>query len=125
LTVPTLHPGPRRLAQHAREARAKEKTPMLRPFAPVDVRLLAGALSLVGVLAGSHEGVGQTAPSRIANIWDYRDHQPTRGSVRSAEQASGIAPSASEKARVDEELQRLYEQLLGDERSPAASHDRP
>jgi hypothetical protein len=93
---------------------------MRRPFAlTAEARVLGRALLLLGAIAASHQVAAQPPPSRIANIWDYRDHQPTRGSVRSAEQAGGIALSTPEKSQVDDELQRLYEQLLAHERSSA------
>jgi hypothetical protein len=52
-------------------------------------------------------------PARIANIYDGRDHQPTRSDVREREQAKGIAPNVKTRSQEDETLAQIYRQLIG------------
>lgn len=87
--------------------------------------LLAATLLPVAAVSVSMETAAQSPPARIANIWNHRDHQPTRNGVSSAERAAGVAPSAEEKALVDDELQRLGEQLLQGEQPPEQPEQPP
>jgi hypothetical protein len=92
---------------------------LLRRAALLAATLLSVAISV------STETAAQSPPARIANIWNHRDHQPTRNGVSSAERAAGVAPSAEEKALVDDELQRLGEQLLQGEQPPEQPEQQP
>ena len=86
-------------------------------------RTAAGVLALMmATTALPHRTAAQEQPppSRIANIWNHKDHQPTRSGVRSAERAAGLAMPSERKAQMDDELQRLYHQLLGEELNAGA-----
>lgn len=78
-------------------------------------------LSATTALSNRTAAQDQPPPRRIANIWNHKDHQPTRSDVRSAEQATGMALSPEQKAHVDDELSRLYRQLLGEKQNAVAS----
>ena len=50
-------------------------------------------------------------PSRIANIYDGSDHQPTRSVVEGRERAKGLAPSTRQQSSDDAVVEQLYQQL--------------
>jgi hypothetical protein len=54
-----------------------------------------------------------------ANIWNGRDHQPTRTDTYDKEKAAGIEPPASERAAEDKTVDQLNRQLLGATPAPA------
>jgi hypothetical protein len=72
------------------------------------------ALALgVALLAAPAATFGQTpAPSRDANVWDWRDHQPTQAEVAQKEKAAGIAAPPSQRDSSDATLEQLYRQIL-------------
>jgi hypothetical protein len=72
------------------------------------------ALALaVALLAAPVATFGQTpAPSRDANVWDWRDHQPTQAEVVQKEKAAGIAASPSQRDSSAATVDQLYRQLL-------------
>jgi hypothetical protein len=51
-------------------------------------------------------------PTRIDNIWNWHDHQPTETQVQREEKAAGIAPTPSQEWSDAATLSRLYRQLL-------------
>jgi hypothetical protein len=51
-------------------------------------------------------------PRRVANIWDWRDHQPTKTQVQREEKAAGIAPTQSQVSSDAATLDQIYRQLL-------------
>ena len=51
-------------------------------------------------------------PAREANIWGWRDHQPTESQVRQNERAAGIAPTPSQGDADAAAVDQLYRQLL-------------
>jgi hypothetical protein len=83
------------------------------------------ALSL-GVRAAYAEGFAQEVPAtsyqsafaqaqtptRIGNIWNWRDHQPTETQVRQEEKAAGVAPTPSEESSEAATLDQINRQLL-------------
>ena len=70
-------------------------------------------------ISGQDAGCAPTRQaSRTGNIWDFQDHQPRRADVQSAEQAAGVGLSPRRKLRVDRELRRLDQSLLGAEGHP-------
>jgi hypothetical protein len=80
-----------------------------------------------GLVAGS----GATPPVRTANVWGFKDHQPTEADVRAAESAAGATPpSASATRHVEEEVTKLLQQsdpeagqAQDEHRSPSGSRD--
>jgi len=71
---------------------------------------------LVILAAGAAPGFAQataptsSVPTREGNVWNHMDHQPT-AAVGGAEQNAGVAPTAQQSRREDEELARLNRQL--------------
>ncbi len=85
-------------------------------------RAVAAGLLVIGMaMCASQSETAQEAsgnngpPPRIANIWDYRAHQPTHGEVSSAEKAAGVAPSVQQDDHIDDQLLTLSRRLLGPE----------
>jgi hypothetical protein len=77
------------------------------PF-PISTMALGFAL-----LAAPEAGFAQSgAPTREANVWDWRDHQPTEADVSQKEKAAGIAPTQSQRDSDSAALDELYEQLI-------------
>ena len=72
--------------------------------------LLGGAL-VYGLLSVSANADPAQAPSRIANIYDGSDHQPTRAVVEARERAKGLAPSTRKQSSDDAAVEQLYQQL--------------
>jgi hypothetical protein len=52
------------------------------------------------------------APTRIDNIWNWHDHQPTETQVQRQEKAAGIAPTPSQETSDAATLSQIYRQLL-------------
>lgn len=75
-------------------------------------RLLA-ALAGAGLMAlAAAPALANSPPRREGNIWDWRKHQPTQGSVSAKEHAAGVALPPAAKARTDRELGLLGQELL-------------
>jgi hypothetical protein len=90
-------------------------------------RIAIGAAVLVCAIPFAGIAIAQSPgdpPARIANEWDGRDHQPTRGGVRAAEQAQGTALSARQGQVEDQDLGAIQRQLL-DEAYPAVPNPSP
>jgi hypothetical protein len=67
----------------------------------------------VALLAAPVAAFAQTqTPTRIDNIWNWHDHQPTEAQVLREEKAAGIAPTASQEASDAATLSQIYRQLL-------------
>jgi hypothetical protein len=52
------------------------------------------------------------SPQRNANVWDWRDHQPTEGGVSRKEKAAGIAPTPAENLSNSATADKIYQQLM-------------
>ncbi len=69
------------------------------------------------VLSMSLPALAQTAPpadgppTRIANVYNWRHHQPTEQDVDAAKAAAGLSPSSPSKAEV-EQVRKEVEALL-------------
>ena len=67
----------------------------------------------VALLAAPAATFGQTpAPSRDANVWDWRDHQPSQAEVVQKERAAGVAATPSQRDSSAATVDQLYRQLL-------------
>jgi hypothetical protein len=53
------------------------------------------------------------ASTRNANVWDWRDHQPTETEIQQKERAAGITPTPSQSSSASATVDQLYKQLLG------------
>jgi hypothetical protein len=73
---------------------------------------LTFALLAMPVVAFAQTGT----PTRVGNIWDWRNHQPTETQVQQKEKAAGIAPTRSQGDSTAAIVDQLYQQLL--HRSP-------
>jgi hypothetical protein len=51
-------------------------------------------------------------PTRIGNIWNWQDHQPTETQVQRDEKEAGIAPTPSQKSSEAATLDQINRQLL-------------
>jgi hypothetical protein len=51
-------------------------------------------------------------PTRVGNIWNWHDHQPTETQVQREEKAAGIAQTPSQEASDAATLSQIYRQLL-------------
>ena len=67
------------------------------------------AASLSPAAAAPHHTSSAT-PSRIDNIWNWRDHQPTEGEVRSLEPHDPPYFRAQQEA--SDEVNQIYQQLM-------------
>jgi hypothetical protein len=77
---------------------------------PSQISALALAVALLGVPSATF---GQTAaPSHDANVWGWRDHQPTQAEVVQKEKASGVAATPSQRDSTGATLDELYRQIL-------------
>jgi hypothetical protein len=74
----------------------------------VSVAAVAIALLAAPVAALSQDQV----PTRNANIWDWRAHQPTQVQVEKNENVAGVAPTQSQRERAAATVNQLYRQLL-------------
>jgi hypothetical protein len=67
----------------------------------------------IALFTGPVAAFAQTqSPTRIGNIWNWHDHQPTEAQVQREEKAAGIAPTPSQKASDAATLNQIYRQLL-------------
>ena len=75
-------------------------------------RIAAIALGFA-VSATSPAAFAQSStPTRVGNIWDWQDHQPTQARTVQNEKAAGVAPSQSQIDANAAAEQQLYRQLL-------------
>jgi hypothetical protein len=51
-------------------------------------------------------------PTRIGNIWNWRDHQPTETQVQREEKEAGIAPTRAQESSEAATLDQINRQLL-------------
>jgi hypothetical protein len=80
-------------------------------------RMSATAL-VVALLAASTTAFSQEQmPTRNANVWDWRAHQPTQAQAEQKEDAAGVAPSQSQSDAASATVNQLYRQLLDSSRS--------
>ena len=70
---------------------------------------LAGALGMAQP-AISYAQNTQDVPTRIDNIWEGQDHQPTRAGVASLERQADIAPL--DPQQLNQQLEQLNHRLL-------------
>jgi hypothetical protein len=56
---------------------------------------------------------GAQAPPRNANVWRWRDHQPTLSETQQRETMAGVAPQRSRSDAESATVDQLYRQLLG------------
>jgi hypothetical protein len=81
-------------------------------MAKVSFRILTMALT-VGLLAAPASGFAQSGvATREANVWGWRDHQPTEAEVSRKEKTAGIAPAPSRKDSTAATVDELYQQLM-------------
>jgi hypothetical protein len=87
-------------------------------MARISFRVPAMVLSFV-VLAAPAAALAQSAVlaqsstrAREANVWDWRDHQPTQAEVSRKEREAGIAPAPSQKDSNSDAVDELYQQLM-------------
>jgi hypothetical protein len=97
----------------------QRRTSRKRPRHLPRAALLAAAIPLLctlifpaGAALAREAPAPAETPARTDNIWDGFDHQPTKSQVRSAERASGIAPTAQGQSREAQIVQQLYQELL-------------
>ena len=50
--------------------------------------------------------------SREGDIWDWRDHEPVPFEVLRDEQAAGVAQSARQRRNANDDVERIYRQLM-------------
>jgi hypothetical protein len=77
------------------------------PF-PISTMVLGFALLAAPAAAFAQSGV----PAREANVWAWRDHQPTEADVSQKERAAGIAPAPSQRDSDSAAVDQLYQQLM-------------
>ena len=53
-------------------------------------------------------------PPRDANIWKWRAHEPVPSFVHRDEYVDGIAPSAAQQQKANDEVESLYRLLMGE-----------
>ncbi|HET6239888.1 MAG TPA: hypothetical protein VFE41_33765 [Acetobacteraceae bacterium] len=82
---------------------------MKRFSSRVTVTALAVALLAAPATAFGQEQV----PTRDANVWDWRAHQPTEAQVVNKEEAAGVAPTPSQRDSAAATVDQLYRQLQG------------
>jgi hypothetical protein len=100
------------------EPRTSRKRPRHLPRPAVlaaAIPLLCTLMFPAGAALAREAPARNESPARIDNIWGGFDHQPTESLVRSAERASGVAPSALEQSREAQIVQSLYQQLMRSE----------
>ena len=90
---------------------------------------LAGALMLSTVLPlpvfAQEPQPEAPPPARIGNRWDGLSHQPTQRDVGTAEQELGIAPRDQRERAINDDIDRIMQQLLNKEQNgPAAAGSR-
>jgi hypothetical protein len=51
-------------------------------------------------------------PTRVGNVWNWQDHQPTETQVQREERATGIAPTPAQRSSDAAALDEIYRQLL-------------
>jgi hypothetical protein len=51
-------------------------------------------------------------PDRIGNVWNNRDHQPTRAEERELQSAAGLRGNQAQRQSEDEELDELDNEIL-------------
>ena len=78
------------------------------------IALMALALGLVPLFAWPQDRV----PTREGNIWNGTDHEPVPSEVSRDEQAAGIAPPAAQQDETNNQVERLYRQLMGKQGNP-------
>jgi hypothetical protein len=79
-----------------------------RPFRFVSTSLMAALLAApIGAFAAS------PASTRNANVWGWRDHQPTETEIQQKESAAGVTPTRSQNESASATVDQLYKQLLG------------
>ncbi len=68
---------------------------------------------VTGVFTSAPIALGDQAqpPTRIANIYGGRNHQPTRAEVEQRERAAGVQPDAARQSADDASVRRLFEEL--------------
>ena len=71
---------------------------------------IALALALLTAPAATFAQSG--APSREANIWGWRDHQPTESEVLKNEAAAGVEPTPTQRQSESSTVDQLYRQLM-------------
>lgn len=73
---------------------------------------------LAAALAAAASGTAlaqERVPTREGNTWDWRHHEPVPSDVMHKEQATGIAPSAPQQERSNDDVERLYRNLMRSE----------
>jgi hypothetical protein len=72
----------------------------------------------IALLAAPATGFSrEQVPTRNANVWDWRAHQPTEAQVEQKENAAGVTPTQSQRESATDTVNQLYRQLLGGSRS--------
>jgi hypothetical protein len=71
--------------------------------------VVALILSALPLLNPGHAQQG----AREDNIWGGKDHQPTQSDVLKQERLHGLASSAKQDRAEDEQVERLYQSLIG------------
>jgi hypothetical protein len=67
----------------------------------------------VGLLVAPVTGFAQAQPpTRVGNIWNWHDHQPTETQVQREEKEVGIAPTPSQESSDAATLSQMDRQLL-------------
>jgi hypothetical protein len=79
-------------------------------------RISAMALAFAVSAASPAAFAQSSTPTRVGNIWDWQDHQPTQARTVQNEKAAGVAPNQSQIDADAAAEQQLYRQLL--HRSP-------
>ena len=75
-------------------------------------RIAAMALALAVSAASPAAFAQSSTPTRVGNIWDWSDHQPTQARTVQNEKTAGVAPSQSQIDANAAAEQQLYRQLL-------------
>jgi hypothetical protein len=76
-----------------------------------DLIRVPSLLLAVALLSAPAAALAQV-PSRVGNIWNWHDHQPTETQVREEEKAAGILPNPSQEASDAATLNQINRQLL-------------
>jgi hypothetical protein len=105
---PDISPGDRR--------KISMKTMILSAVAALslDVRVAYAQGLAPEMPTASHQTAFAQAqtPTRIGNIWNWQDHQPTETQVQRDEKAAGIAPTPSQESSEAATLDQINRQLL-------------
>ena len=79
--------------------------------------LTRSGIALLAALAfGAGAHADDSAPPRVGNIWDGRDHEPNPSDVHRDEQAAGVGQTPRQRTNADDDVETIYRQLMNNAR---------